>query len=101
MNYEPKPIETGHVSLSGDLAGLMELLAKNVHDTWARQRFQEGWTYGPQRDDINKKHPCLVPYEELPDSEREYDRQSVTATLKAIIALKYDIRSPAHNAVRV
>ncbi|MGD0090434.1 MAG: RyR domain-containing protein [Planctomycetota bacterium] len=98
MTYEPKPIETGQTGLPGGLAELMELLAKNTHDIWSRQRFHDGWTYGPQRDDINKKHPGLVPYEELPDSEREYDRKTAAATLRAIVALKYDIRPPAHDA---
>lgn len=36
----------------------------------------EGWTYGPERNDTLKQHLCLMPYEELPESEKQYDRNS-------------------------
>jgi ryanodine receptor 2 len=51
----------------------------------------EGWTYGPHRDDLAKKHSCLVPYEELPESEKQYDCQAALGTLKAILAFGYRI----------
>ncbi len=82
-------LKTGCQHLPDSVIELVELLAKKAHDTWAEGRIKEGWTYGSERDDSNKKHPCLVPYEELPDSEKEYDRNSVKETLKAIIALGY------------
>lgn len=91
MSYEPKPIDTSAVSLDEGLLELTELLAKNAHDIWARQRMAEGWTWGPERNDAEKKHPDLVPYEELSDSEKEYDRNAALATLKAICALGYRI----------
>lgn len=91
MSYEPKPIDTSGVTLTGEILQLTEQLAKNAHDTWARQRLAEGWRYGPQRDDARKEHPDLVPYEELPESEKEYDRSAALQTLKAIIALGYRI----------
>ena len=91
MSYTPEPIDTSGVTLTGELSALTEVLAKNAHDTWARQRFSEGWRYGPQRDDAKKEHPDLVPYEDLPESEKEYDRSAAMQTLKAIIALGYHI----------
>ena len=51
----------------------------------------DGWTYGAERNDPQKKHPCLIPYDQLPDSEKEYDRNAAMETLKAIIALGYRI----------
>ena len=89
MNYIPKPIDTAGITLTDDILELTELLAENSHDTWAVQRLKEGWRYGPKRDDAKKEHPCLVPYAELPESEKEYDRKSAMETLKAIIALGY------------
>ena len=89
--YEPKPIDTFGITLSSELNALTERLAENAHDLWARQRLADGWTFGPQRDDRAKKHPCLVPYEELPESEKEYDRHAAMGTLKAILALGYRI----------
>lgn len=89
--YTPQPIDTAAVELTEDIHQLTERLAEHAHDVWAAQRLAAGWTYGPVRDDANKHHPCLVPYAELPDSEKEYDRQAALQTLKAIIALGYRI----------
>lgn len=91
--YEPKPIDTAGIVLPKPLSDLTEQLATNAHDLWARQRLSDGWSYGPCRDDQAKKHPCLVPYEELPESEKEYDRRAAVGTLKAILALGYRIES--------
>lgn len=90
-NYQPKPLDTNHIQLSSDLSELLEKLADNAHDVWATQRMKEGWTYGPKRDDSQKHHPCLVPYADLPESEKEYDRKTSGETLKAVIALGYRI----------
>jgi len=95
MRYEPNPIDTSGVHLSQEIRNLTELLARNAHDLWAQLRLAQGWTYGPQRDDGAKKHPCLVPYEELPEPEKEYDRRAAMDTLRAIIALGYRILPPA------
>lgn len=91
MKYIPNPIDTSNVELSENILELTELLAKNAHDTWAKQRIAEGWRYGLKRDDVKKEHPCLVPYEQLPESEKQYDRSAALETLKAIIALGYKI----------
>ena len=89
--YQPKPIETGHVQLPDSISTLIERLAENNHDIWAQQRMRDGWTYGPQRDDAKKQHPDLVPYDQLPESEKEYDRKMAAGTIKAILALGYRI----------
>lgn len=94
MNYVPSPIDTAKVALSPELVELTERLAENAHDLWAIQRLQDGWTYGPRRDDQLKKHPCLVPYRDLPDTEKVYDRAAALGTLKAILALGYKIQTP-------
>lgn len=91
MSYQPKPIDTSNVTLSRELLELTELLAKNAHDHWAKQRLAEGWRYGPARDDASKEHPDLVAYEDLTNSEKDYDRQAAIETLKAIVALGYRI----------
>lgn len=93
MTYKPQPIETSGVALPEALHQLTELLAQNNHDLWAQKRIAEGWTYGPERNDKEKRHPDLVPYSKLPDSEKEYDRQTVMETLKAIIKLGHRIES--------
>jgi hypothetical protein len=90
--YHPQPINTSKIELNPNLFQLLERLARNNHDNWAQTRFSEGWQHGPVRNDALKQHPDLVPYEELSESEKEYDRQSVTETLKAVIALGYEIK---------
>lgn len=89
--YEPKPIDTSDVILSDDLLELTEKIAENVHDVWAAGRIEQGWTYGTERNDELKTTPCLIPYSELPDSEKEYDRNTTLETLKLIIKLGYKI----------
>lgn len=91
MQYQPKPIDTAKVVLPPELLGLIERLAENTHDVWAQQRLAEGWTYGPRRDDARKQHPCLAPYAELPEAEKEYDRAMALQALKAVVALGYRI----------
>jgi hypothetical protein len=94
MTYKPKPIDTSKVDLPGPLKKLIEKLAESSHDIWARQRMADGWRYGRARDDTKKEHPCLVPYADLPESEKEYDRNTATETLKAILVLGYRIEPP-------
>ncbi len=89
--YKPKPFNTDDIKLSQELAELTEKLAENVHENWSAARIAEGWTYGKERDDLNKKTPCLVPYSELPEFEKEYDRITAMKTLKFIVALGYKI----------
>lgn len=91
MEYKPEPQETSNITLSRDIAALVEKLAENTHKVWALRRIKEGWTYGECRDDANKRHPCLVPYNDLPESEKEYDRSVSLETLKLIIAMGYKI----------
>ena len=89
--YDPKPIDTSDIKLDDDILELSELIAKNTHDVWAEGRIKDGWIYGERRDDEKKLHPCLVPYEELSEGEKEYDRSTSMETLKLIIKLGYKI----------
>lgn len=90
-DYKPIPLNTEDIILPYELEELIEQMARNVHDVWAGSRIAEGWRYGEQRDDQLKTHPCLVPYEELPETEREYDRQTAVQTLKLILKLGFNI----------
>lgn len=91
--YKPNPKDTSGVVLPPDIMALAEKLAENAHDVWARRRMDEGWSFGPERDDRQKKHPCLVPYAELPESEKEYDRNAAMETIKLILLEGYQISS--------
>ena len=90
--YTPKPIDTSDVVLSEELLALTEQIAENVHDVWAAGRIAEGWTLGEKKDMDKKTTPLLVPYSELPESEKAYDRNTALETLRLICKLGYDIR---------
>ena len=91
MTYSPDPIDTSSVSLGPELMRLAERLAENTHDVWARERIAQGWKYGPSRRADIKEHPCLVPYAQLSEAEKDYDRNTALETLKLILALGYKI----------
>lgn len=90
-NYIPQPVDTKDVVLPEELNSLAEEIAKNVHEVWSEARMKEGWTYGDVRNDAGKLHPCLVPYEQLPEAEKEYDRNTSLETLKLIVKLGFKI----------
>ena len=89
--YNPAPIDTSGIELPVNLLQLTEEIAKNVHEVWAVGRISEGWKWGPKRDDKKKETPCLVPYEELSEEEKSYDRNTAVETIKLLLALGYKI----------
>lgn len=89
--YIPKPIDTSDIQLPEELNPLLEAMAKNVHEIWAQERINQGWKYGVKRDDTLKHHPCLVPYDELLEEEKIYDRNTSVETLKLILKLGFRI----------
>jgi len=99
LHYEPGPIDTLRVALSPEITQLSERLAKNAHENWAKLRIAEGWRYGSHRDDARKEHPNLVPYDQLPESERQYDRQIAMESIKALLAMGYTMQAPAGTRV--
>ena len=91
LDYTPEPMDLSSVDLPESLIQLSERIAENVHEVWAKARIDEGWTYGEKRDDIHKKHPCLMPYDELPEEEKEYDRNTAMNTIKMVKKLGFRI----------
>ena len=91
QNYVPQPVDTNDIELPVELNLLVEQMAKNVHEVWAQNRIEQGWTWGEERNDMLKHHPCLVAYEELPEEEKLYDRKTAIETLKLITKLGFRI----------
>lgn len=89
--YIPQPMDTSDIQLPEELNDLVEQMAKNVHEVWAQSRMSQGWTFGEERSDALMQHPCLVPYEELPEGEKAYDRDTALGTLKLICKLGFKI----------
>lgn len=90
--YIPHPIDTSGIELPEDLSVLAEEIARNVHEVYVSNRLNEGWSYGPKRDDSKKENPTMVPYDELPESEKDYDRATSQETIKLILKLGFEIK---------
>ncbi len=93
-SYDPKPPTDEVARIPKLLTDLIEKLAEVNHDAWARQRLDDGWKLGPARNDERKEHPCLVPYDALPEGEKEYDRRVASANIRAILSLGFEIKRP-------
>lgn len=89
--YTPHPIDTSDIQLPEELTPLLEAMAENVHEVWAQERINQGWTYGEKRDDTQKHHPCLVAYDDLTEEEKAYDRNTSVETVKLILRLGFSI----------
>lgn len=92
--YIPCPIDTGDVTLSDELLTLAETLAENTHENWSAERVRQGWTYGPERNDALKQTPCLLPYNELPENEKIFDRNTAMETIRLLVKLGWTLTPP-------
>ena len=92
----PITVDTSHVELPEELKAVAERMAEHVHEVWVAARVAQGWTYGPERNDADKKHPCLIPYAQLPEEEKAYDRETSTETLKFLMVSGFEI-VPKHQ----
>jgi ryanodine receptor 2 len=90
-DYVPKPVDTSDVEIPEELKPLIEKMSENVHEVWSKTRIEQGWSYGKQRDDYKKHHPCLIPYDDLTEEEKVFDRNTSLETLKLIIKLGFKI----------
>ena len=90
-NYEPHPLNLDDVPIEPELMELREAIAENAHEVWAKTRKDDGWTYGPERDDAKKLHPDMLPYDRLPESEKKYDRQMALNTIRLVKKLGWDL----------
>ncbi len=91
LEYVPHPIDVSDVELDEELLELTESIAENAHEVWAHNRKVEGWHYGPQRNDAQMEHPDLVPYCELTEGEKYYDRAMALNTIRLVKKLGFTI----------
>ena len=95
--YTPQPLDTGGVKIPEGIMIIADDLAKNIHEVWANRRVAEGWEYGTEHQYVLKKHPSLVPYEELPESEKDYDRNTALETIRYLLSHGYEIVQKSNN----
>jgi ryanodine receptor 2 len=92
LDYIPNPIDTENVILPQEIERLIEVLSRNTHEIWSKERLENGWSYGIERNDLLKQTPLLVPYDELPETEKEYDRKITESILKALFKLRFEVK---------
>lgn len=76
---------------------LIEMIAEQIHIIWMEERINDGWTYGPNRDDVLRTTPCIVPYSQLPEEEKKYDRKTAETVIYALLGCGYRIIPPGKN----
>jgi len=90
--YKPKPVDTSDVFVDEKILVISEQLAKNTHEVWAEGKLKEGWRYGKKLDADKKEHPSLIPYEELSEAQKDYDRHTAMETIKVLIKLGFSVK---------
>lgn len=95
MAYQPNPTRFDGEPVPAWLPEVIDWLGQEVHACWAESRLREGWEYGPVFDGENKKHPCLIPYEQLPESEKDYDRNTARRTVQLLLHAGFQILPPS------
>uniref|UniRef100_A0A8D0HWE0 Ryanodine receptor 3 n=1 Tax=Sphenodon punctatus TaxID=8508 RepID=A0A8D0HWE0_SPHPU len=86
-SFIPCPIDTSQIALPLHLEKIRDKLAENIHELWGMNKIELGWVYGKARDDNKRQHPCLVEFSKLPETEKNYNLQMSTETLKTLLAL--------------
>ncbi|XP_034078389.1 ryanodine receptor 3-like isoform X2 [Gymnodraco acuticeps] len=86
-SFIPTPVETSQIIMPVHLDKVRDKLAENIHELWGMNKIELGWSYGKIRDDNKRQHPCLVDFSKLPETEKNYNLQMSTETLKTLLAL--------------
>ncbi len=89
--YQPKPEDTSEVILSEEILNMTEMIARNTHENWAKNKMDDGWTYGEELDEEKRTHPCLTEYDNLSEEDKDYDRVTAMETIKLLLKMGYKI----------
>uniref|UniRef100_A0A673ZP97 Ryanodine receptor 3 n=1 Tax=Salmo trutta TaxID=8032 RepID=A0A673ZP97_SALTR len=97
-SFIPTPVDTSQIVLPPHLDNVRDRLAENIHELWGMNKIELGWCYGKVRDDNKRQHPCLVDFTKLPETERNYNLQMSSETLKTLLALGCHVTQTNVNA---
>ncbi|XP_040017275.2 ryanodine receptor 3 isoform X5 [Gasterosteus aculeatus] len=97
-SFVPTPVDTSQIVLPPHLDNVRDKLAENIHELWGMNKIELGWTFGKVRDDNKRQHPCLVDFGKLPETERNYNVQMSSETLKTLLALGCHVAQVYVNA---
>ncbi|XP_071665440.1 ryanodine receptor 3 isoform X10 [Patagioenas fasciata] len=92
--YKPAPLDLSEVKLLPSQEFLVDKLAENAHNVWAKDRIKQGWTYGIQQDLKNKRNPRLVPYALLDERTKKSNRDSLREAVRTFAGYGYSVEPP-------
>uniref|UniRef100_A0A8C9RP23 Ryanodine receptor 2 n=1 Tax=Scleropages formosus TaxID=113540 RepID=A0A8C9RP23_SCLFO len=92
--YKPAPMDLSHIKLSSTQEAMVDKLAENAHNVWARDRIRQGWTYGIQQDVKNRRNPRLVPYALLDERTKKSNKDSLREAVRTLLGYGYNLEAP-------
>ena len=93
--YKPQPLDLSAVALTSKLDELVEQLAENTHNIWARERIQQGWTYGLNEDPDLNRSPHLVSYSNVDEAIKKANRDTASETVRTLLVYGYILEPPS------
>uniref|UniRef100_A0A671VHP5 Uncharacterized protein n=1 Tax=Sparus aurata TaxID=8175 RepID=A0A671VHP5_SPAAU len=92
--YKPAPLDLSHIKLTSTQEAMVDKLAENAHNVWARDRIRQGWTYGIQQDVKNRRNPRLVPYVLLDERTKKSNKDSLREAVRTLLGYGYNLEAP-------
>ncbi|XP_018522000.1 ryanodine receptor 2 isoform X6 [Lates calcarifer] len=92
--YKPAPLDLSHIKLTSTQEAMVDKLAENAHNVWARDRIHQGWTYGIQQDVKNRRNPRLVPYTLLDERTKKSNKDSLREAVRTLLGYGYNLEAP-------
>lgn len=92
--YKPAPLDLGAIILTPRMEELVDQLAENTHNLWAKERIQQGWTYGLNEDPDLHRSPHLVPYSKVDDAIKKANRDTASETVRTLLVYGYNLDPP-------
>ncbi|NWU44989.1 RYR2 protein, partial [Hylia prasina] len=92
--YKPAPMDLSFIKLTPSQEAMVDKLAENAHNVWARDRIRQGWTYGIQQDVKNRRNPRLVPYALLDDRTKKSNKDSLREAVRTLLGYGYHLEAP-------
>ncbi|XP_058262198.1 ryanodine receptor 2 isoform X19 [Hemibagrus wyckioides] len=99
-SYKPAPMDLSHIKLASTQEAMVDRLAENAHNVWARDRIRQGWTYGIQQDVKNKRNPRLVPYALLDERTKKSNKDSLREAVRTLLGYGYNLEAPDQDHAR-
>uniref|UniRef100_A0A8C3ASD1 Ryanodine receptor 2 n=1 Tax=Cyclopterus lumpus TaxID=8103 RepID=A0A8C3ASD1_CYCLU len=92
--YKPAPLDLSHIKLTSTQEAMVDKLAENAHNVWARDRIRQGWTYGIQQDVKSRRNPRLVPYILLDERTKKSNKDSLREAVRTLLGYGYNLEAP-------